>query len=43
MEVSSPMFVKAAKVESNAEGMGGTVAAADEAREKKPRFVKHAN
>lgn len=43
MEVSSPMFVKAAaKADSKSGGMGGT-AAADEKREKQPRFVKHAN
>ena len=42
MEVSSPMFIKAATVESNESGVQGT-AAADEKREKQPRFVKHAN
>lgn len=43
MEVSSPMFVKAAaKADSKYGGMGGTDAS-DEKREKQPRFVKHAN
>lgn len=44
MEVSSPMFVKAAnKVGNEAENnqLGGT--ATDEVREKQPRFVKHVN
>ena len=43
MEASSPMFVKAGKADQNSSsGMAGTVAA-DDTREKRPRFVKHAN
>ena len=43
MEVSSPMFIKAAKVESNGAMEDTAGAAADETREKHPRFVKHAS